>query len=154
MAMIISNPVIRMTPVAIMVYPQQVVRPTKPVNRRYAPEIARRENIVRWIRIVINRSGVRIITVDDRSLIDHDLFGFVIGDIDNLKFNRLDLDSAVHETDDLQIVAFQMTSKISALAKRLNGADNLRLLLNERFAETPGPVEVLVHQFDDLRIIQ
>ena len=128
MAMIISTPVIRMTPVAIMVYPQQVVRPTKSVNRRYAPKIARRENIVRWIRIVINRVRPRIIVIHGCRLIDDDAARLVIRNVNDFRIDGSDFDNVVNDTDCLPVIAFEVTCQHSAAAKSLDRVEDVDLL--------------------------
>ncbi len=87
-------------------------------------------------------------------LVHDDAFGLVIGHVDNVIFDRRNLDAAVVTRHRLVRVALQVAGRVSAVAKVFYRADDIGLLGDHGLAEAPGPVQVLVEQFHDLRIVE
>ena len=87
-------------------------------------------------------------------LVHDDAFGLVIGHVDNVIFDRRDLDAAVVARHRLVRVALQVAGRVCTVAKVFYRVDDIGLLGDHGLAETPGPVQVLVEQFHDLRIVE
>jgi len=69
------------------------------------------------IRVVIDRVRLWIVVINASRLIDDHLFGLVIGHVDDLIINRINLDDAIVIGDCLVLVGFQVAGGVSAIAK-------------------------------------
>ena len=97
---------------------------------------------------------MRVVVINAPWLIDDYLFGLVIRHVNYFFIGRCDLDNAIVVGDGLAFVGFEITGSISAIAKRFDSRQNVRLLVDNGFAEPPGPVDFLVHHVDDFGIVQ
>jgi hypothetical protein len=147
-------PVIRVTPVTVVMHVKVIGQPTNGERRCDTPEISRVKGIAVRVRVVVDRIGPRIIVIDRPWLVDDDMLGFIVRNVNHVLFDRFDLDYAILVADRLTLIRFQIAGSIGLVAKRLDGGNDVRLLSDYGFAEPPGPVDILVHQFDDLGIIK
>jgi hypothetical protein len=51
-------------------------------------------------------------------------------------------------------VALQVAGGVCPVAERLDGSHDIGLLRDDGFTKAPGPVEVLIQQVNDFRIVQ
>lgn len=120
--------------------------PTDAEDRRDAPEIVRKV-VVGRIRIVVDGIRARIVVIDALALIYGDFLGFIVGNVEFLRVDRINLDHPiVVDLDDLVFIALEIAGESCAFPKSGNGVDHFGLLHEYRLAEPPGPVEVVVHQ--------
>jgi hypothetical protein len=146
--------VIRMPVIAVMPGVQVMRVPANGECGRNTPEVVIGKRIPGRIRVVVNGIRTRVIVVDRSWLIDNDTLRLVVRDVDHILLNRSYLDRAVFLGDRLEIVALEIACRICAVTKCLDRGDDIGLLGNDGLSETPGPVEVLTHHFDDLWIIR
>lgn len=151
---VIMMPVVRVTPVAVVINVQVISRPANGERRRNTPEKARSEGITGGVGIVIKWIRLRVIVIDGLRLINNNAFGFVIRNVDYFLVRRLDFNDAVLVADGLVFITLQISGRVSSVTKCLNGCNHVRLLCNNGLAQSPGPVDVFVHEFNDFRIIQ
>ena len=120
--------------------------PTDAEDRRDAPEVMGKV-VVGRIRIVVDRVRARVVVIDAPALIYGDFLGLIVGYVEFLRVDRINLDHPfVVDLDDLVFIAFQIAGESRAFAKFGNGANHFGLLHEYGLAEPPGPVEVVVHQ--------
>ncbi len=154
MAVVIA-PVVRVAPVARVVNVQVVVRPADRERGGHAPEVTGTKAVADRVRVVVHRVGIRVIVVNAARLVDKDLGRLVVGHIDDFLVDRHDLEHAlIVIADFLVVVGLQVAGRIGAIAETLDGGDDVVLLAEHSFAETPGPVDLFVHHADDVRIIE
>ena len=143
-----------MAAVAVVVDVQAVGDPADRECRRDTPEETAIEIVVRRVGIVVNGIRARIIVVHRTRLVDDHALGFVIGHVNDVVGNRRYLDDAVVAFHVLVVVATQVAGRIGSVAESLDRAYDVFLLGNYGFAESPRPVDVIVHELDDLGVIE
>ena len=151
---VVGAPVIRVPPEAVMEHVQVIGRPPDGEGSRYAPEVIVVKVVTVRVRVVVHGVRAWMIVIHRSWLHDDDTLRFVVGHIDNLFAGRCDFDHTVIVPDDLAIVGLQVAGRVGAVAKCLDGGDHLCLLAHDSFAESPRPVEVVVHECNDLRVVQ
>jgi hypothetical protein len=87
-------------------------------------------------------------------MVDDDLARLVDGDVYDLRIGRCDLDDTVGFRHDLFIVARQVTRRQREPSEILCRREHGSLVGQNGFAECPGPLEILVHHAQDLRVVQ
>jgi hypothetical protein len=151
---VIIMPVVRVTPIAVVINVQVISHPANCERCRNTPEEVRSEGITGRVGIVIKRIRLRVIVIDGLRLIYNNAFGFVIRNVDHFLICRLDFDDAVLVADGLIFITLQIAGRVSSVTKCLNSCNHVRLLRDDGLTQSPGPVDVLVHEFNDFRIIQ
>ncbi len=152
---VVMMAVVRMSPIARVMYLQVMVRPADVKGGRDAPEVSGGKGMAIRIRVVVERVRVRIVEINTPAwLIDDYFFRLVVRHVDDLFIDRINRDAAIVIGDRLIFVSLQVAGGICAVAKRLNGRNDISLLTNDGFAEAPGPVDILVHHADHLGIVQ
>jgi hypothetical protein len=56
--------------------------------------------------------------------------------------------------DDLLVIGLQIAGRLGFIAERLDGVQDIFLLVDHGVTQFLGPFEVLVHQIDDFRIVE
>jgi hypothetical protein len=154
MVIVILASVIRMTPVTVVIHMQVVGQPADREGCRHAPEVTGVKRVTIRVGVVINRIGMRIIVVYGPWLVNNDAIRLVIGNVNNLLVRRRNLDHAILIADGLTIVSLQVAGCIGHVTESLDGGNDVRLLSNDSFSEPPGPVDILVQEFDDFRVVE
>ncbi len=72
----------------------------------------------------------------------------------NFRIWRLDDDRLLFLDDDLLVVGYQVSCSVGARADLLDRIHDVLLLGDDRFAEFPGPVKIIVHRLDHLGIVE
>ena len=75
------------------------------------------KRVVRRIRVVIHRVWARMIEIHGPRLVNGDLFGFVVGDVDDVVLYRRDLNGAFFLGDELIVIAFEVARRVGAVAE-------------------------------------
>jgi hypothetical protein len=107
----------------------------------------------RRIWVVINRVWSRVIVVNRARLIHDNALGFIVRHVNDIFFNRCDLNNAIFLHNGLVAVTLEVSSRIGAIAETLDRGDDGRLLSYHRLSKTPGPVEIVGHHLDNFRIV-
>jgi hypothetical protein len=82
------------------------------------------------------------------------LFRLVVGHVDNVVLYRRNLYRAFVLRNELVIITLEIAGRIRLIPELLNGGNYIGLLSNYRLTETPGPVEILIQEFDNLGVIE
>jgi len=115
---IVIAAVVRVTPVARMIYTQVMIGPADRVGGRYAPEVSGIKVMTNRIWVVVNGISVRIVGVHATTrLIDDHFLGLVIRNVNDLVVDRIDSDAVILIGNCLTFIRFQVTGGISAIAK-------------------------------------
>ena len=154
MVIVIMTSVIRVTPETVVIHMQVVGQPADREGCRHAPEITRVKRVSIRVGVVIKRIGMRIIVVHGPRLINDDAFRLVVRNVNDVLVRRRDLDHAIFIADGLTIVSLQIAGCVGYVTEPLDGGNDVRLLSNHSLSEPPGPVDILIHEFDDLRVVQ
>ena len=112
------------------------------------------KRVVRRIRVVIHGVWARMIEIHGPRLVNDDLFGLVVGDVNDVVLYRCDLNSAFFLGDELIVVAFQVARRVGAVTERFDRGDDVRLLCNNGFSHTPGPVEIFIQEFNNVGVVE
>lgn len=102
---VIMMPVVRVTPIAVVINAQVISRPANCERCRYTPEKVRSEGITGRVGIVIKRIRLRVIVINGLRLIYNNAFGFVIRNVDHFLIRGLDFDDAILVADGLVFIS-------------------------------------------------
>ena len=106
------------------------------------------------IRVVVHRVGAWVVGVDRLWLIDDHALGLVIRNVNDVIAYRLYFDDPLIVRNSLVFVCLEVARGIGTVTKRLYRCDQVILLRDHRFAKFPGPVKIVIHQLDDLRVVE
>ena len=150
---VVMMTVIRVAPVTCMMYTQMIAGPANTERCRHAPEVAGRKRMTVRIRVVINRVRLCVVVVYGTRLLNDHYLWLVVGHINNVVLDRYDLDDVIIFADGLILIGFQIAGNISPVAKYLDCRNDTFLLADDGLAKPPGPVDIVIQQCDDFRII-
>ena len=152
---VIAVVVIRVTIEPVVVQMQSVGIPANAERRGHTPEMPGGEVIVPGIRVVVQRVTVRVVVIYRITLINRYPLRLVIRHINYFRICRPDFNRAfiVHHND-LVLVALQIAGHPCAFAEIAYRRNQFGLLNEHRLAKLPGPVEILVQQRNDFRVVQ
>ena len=140
--------------IAVMDYMHAVRQPADGKRGRNAPEEAAVECIADRVRVVVNGVCPGVVVIHRPRLVHDDALRFIVRHVDNVVLDRRDLDAAVATCHRLVRVTLQVTGCVRTIAKTFYRADHVGLLGDHGFTQAPGPVQVLIEQFNYLRIIE
>lgn len=143
-----------MQAMAVMVQMQMMRVPSDREIRGHAPEETRRPEVTRGVGVVVERIGDRVVTVNRPRLVDDNLGRLIDRDIDDLGVGRPDLDDVAVIGNDLPVVGAEIAGEQSAAPEVLRRSEHGRLVGQHGFAERPGPVDIVVHQAQDLGVVE
>ncbi len=146
--------VVRMAPIGGMVDVQVVIRPADRKGRRYAPKVVGMKTIAGRVRIVVDRIRIWVVVIDRTRLINHDLGRFVIRHINDFLADRYDLDDTIIIRNGLILIGLEIAGSVGSIPKSLDCSNHVSLLTNNGVTESPGPVDILIHHLNDIRVIQ
>jgi hypothetical protein len=86
--------------------------------------------------------------------LDDDNRRIILRHVYNFRIWRLDDDRLLFLDDDLLVVGYQVSCSVGARADLLDRIHDVLLLGDDRFAELPGPVKIIVHRLDHLGIVE
>jgi hypothetical protein len=86
--------------------------------------------------------------------LDDDNRGIILRHVYNFRIWRPDDDRLLFLDDDLLVVGYQVTRGVGARADMLDRIHDVFLLADDRFAELPGPIKIIVHRLDHLGIVE
>jgi hypothetical protein len=135
----------------ILVNIDVVIVPTQAVRDCRADEHAGKKSSC---RTVIHRVGIRIDDGCRCGLLDDDNRRIILRHVYNFRIWRLDDDRLLFLDNDLLVVRYQVACSVGARADLLDRIHDVFLLADNRSAELPGPVKIIVHRLDHLGIVE
>jgi hypothetical protein len=92
--------------------------------------------------------------VDPAGLVHHNFGGFVVWDVNNVFFSRLNNDCVVFNINFLFVVSINVACGIGLLANFLYGGHQSFFLVDYRLTQLPGPIYVVIEQCQRFWVIQ
>ena len=120
---------------------------------RGAPDHAGGHRGAGRVRVVVRRVRRRVIAPRGGAVHD-DGRRVVLRNVDHLRIRRLDDDDLLLRLHHLLRVRLQVAGRLRLAPEDLHGLEHRALVGDDRLAERAGPVEVVAHHLDDVRIVQ
>ena len=108
----------------------------------------------RGCRVGIDRIGTRIDNSHRCGLLDDDNHRIILRHVYDIGIGRFDDDRLLFNDDNLLVVGFQVSCRVGARADLLDRIHDVFLLGDDRLAEFPGPVKIIIHGLDHLGIVE
>jgi hypothetical protein len=153
MASVVASAVVRMTIVIVRVVVHVVVAPRETEHSAHAPEKAVVVAMV-VVGVVVDRVRIRVVVVHRPGLVDDHLLGLIAWQVDDLRISRHDRDGVLLDADRLAFVRLEIACVVGEQTKLLYRGKHVFLLLQDRLAQRPSPLQIFVQKSEGLWVVQ